>query len=283
MKFSISATFAATLLLASTEVFADGAESIQLFVKSKDKSVNGQFVSSVFEGSGTSYFFLGYNPANYVFNNNRIVTENHGVNQEFSVETNHSVILSTQPIPVKVEFGNDGAMSVNGVSDGFYACKNAKDPLNYSKDARAVMFFKSDDNEKPSKDDCVEITILKNAGAQSKAPYAPTSTDTYSYTGTEDLDATTDMMSIDISDYLTYIPSSVSKLNGKTTGASDDISGQVKATGGSDSGFSSTKKSSSSSSTQKQSSSKSKGDGASNAVAGLCTFGIVFAFLSMIV
>ncbi|GMG52286.1 unnamed protein product [Ambrosiozyma monospora] len=214
---------------------------------------------------------------------------------KFSVETNHSVILSTQPIPVKVEFGNDGVMSVNGVSDGFYACKNAKDPLNYSKNARAVMFYKSGDNEKPSKDDCVEITILKNPAAQSKAPYAPTSTDTYSYTGTEDLDATTDMMSIAINDYLTYIPSSVSKLSNKT-----GISGQGRATKSSDSSSSakksfssstkrsssssSTKKSSSSSSsTQKQSSSKSKGDGASHAVAGIYTFGIVFAFLSIIV
>ncbi|GME70254.1 unnamed protein product [Ambrosiozyma monospora] len=281
MKFSISATFAATLLLACTEVFADGAESIQLFVKSKDKSVDGQFVSSVFEGSGISYFFLGYNPNNYVFNNNRIVTENHGINQEFSIETNHSVLLSTHPIPVKVEFGNDGVLAVNGVSDGFYACKNAKDPLNYSKNARALMFYKSDSNEKPSKEDCVEITIIKNSGAQSKAPYAPTSTDTYSYTGTEDLDATTDMMTIDISDYLTYISSSVSKLNGKATETSDDVSGKAKATGGSSS--SSTKKSSFSSSTEKHSSSKSKGDGASHAAAGLCTFGVVFAFLSMIV
>ncbi|GME70248.1 unnamed protein product [Ambrosiozyma monospora] len=277
MKFSISATFAATLLLTSTEVFADGAESIQLFVKSKDKSVDGQFVSSVFEGSGTSYFFLGYNPVNYVFNNNRIVTETHGVNQEFSVEANHSVVLSTKPIPVKVEFGTDGAMSVNGVSDGFYACKNAKDPLNYSKSARALMFYKSDDNEKPSKDDCVSITIVKNSGVQSKAPYAPTSSDTYSYTGTEDLDATTDIMSIGSSDYMTHIPSSVSKLTKKA-----GMSGQARATEGS--GSSSTKKSSSSSSsTKKHSSSKSKGDGASNAVAGIYTFGIVLSFLSMIV
>ncbi|GME70246.1 unnamed protein product [Ambrosiozyma monospora] len=277
MKLS---TVTATLLLASAEVFAEGpAETVQLFAESDDKGVDGQFVSSVLEGSGISYLVFGYNPFDYVYKDNRISTENYGMKQEFSIEANHHFFLTINPNPVNVEFNNEGVMSVNGVSDGFYACKNVEDPLEYSKRSRMLMFYHSGDGDHPSETDCAKVRIVKNSGAQTKTPYAVTSTENvaYTYTGTDDLDATTDLVTIDSSDYLTYIPSSVTGLKARVAPSGNAFSGNA-------SGSAMVEKTvGKSSSSQMHSSSSSKGDGTSPVAKSVCTIGFIFAALAMIV
>ncbi|GMG52748.1 unnamed protein product [Ambrosiozyma monospora] len=277
MKLS---TVAVTLLLASTEVFAeDASETIQLIAKSVDKGVDGQFVSSVLEGSGIGYLVFGYNPLNYVFKDNHISTENYGMKQEFSIEANHHFLLTINPNPVTVEFNNGGVMSVNGVSDGFYACNNVGDPLEYSKHSKMLMFYHPADGDHPSEKDCVKVSIVKNSGVEFKAPYAVTSTETvaYVYTGTDDLDATTDFVTLDSSDYLAYIPSSVTGLKARVAPSNKAFSGNASGSAMAE------KTVNKSSSSQMHYSSSSKGDGTSPVAKSVCTIGFIFAALAMIV
>lgn len=128
-------------------------------VESDNKEINGNGLSSLHEGAGLNYFFLGKDSEelNYDSASQQLYFDvNDQIRYAFSVVSNFATIGVLESY--KVDF-KDEYLKVNGTTEGFYACKNVNDPYRYSEGRYALMNFL--DQKAP--EECILLKIKKSA------------------------------------------------------------------------------------------------------------------------
>ncbi|EMG48331.1 putative cell wall protein, putative [Candida maltosa Xu316] len=139
MKFL---TIASVLTLSSSALAA--IREYQLFAQSDNEEVNGQGLSSIHEGAGINYVFLGSaaQTVNYDTDSQNIFADLEiagGQTARQSLVLEGGVLqLSVAGEPLAVQIADDGAVTFPG-SDGLAAAKNINDPYRYSENSFAVI------------------------------------------------------------------------------------------------------------------------------------------------
>ncbi|ODV96555.1 hypothetical protein PACTADRAFT_1144 [Pachysolen tannophilus NRRL Y-2460] len=152
MKFTL---LTALLSLASIVSYGvEGATStIELKAVSNNSAVNGLGLSSVHEGAGINYFFLGQGSEKLTYDGVSTIYVEDSLHQTFQVDS--SILeLSVTTTYNHWTFDNNNYLALNGSTDGFYACKNFNDPYSYSSNEYGVLTEKVNS-------DCLPIKISK--------------------------------------------------------------------------------------------------------------------------
>ena len=128
---------------------------------SPETSVNGLGLSSLHEGAGINYFFLGSGSQTLMWDDESgaVSVKLGEITQSISISNTILQLSVFEPSRVTVA---DGVVSVDG-NDSFYACKNISDPYNYSEKSYAVL--------DKAADGCFAMKIKVKTGA------TPSSTD----------------------------------------------------------------------------------------------------------
>lgn len=140
MKFT-TICVAALATLAQAAPIQSESSAVKLTVESANQDVNVKGLSSLHEGAGLNFFFIGQDSQELQYDADKqqlYFDINDQIKYSFSVYSNFATIGVLEPY--KVEF-EDNYLKVNGTTDGFYACKNVRDPYNYSKDTYALMNY----------------------------------------------------------------------------------------------------------------------------------------------
>lgn len=172
------------------------ATALTLVAESDNQEVNGQGASSIHEGAGLNYFFLGANGENLSYDESTQIlkSEDAGSSQiSYQVSLSSNILIAGVLEPAKADISS-GYLSIGG-NDQFYACKNINDPYSYSTKSYAVT----------DKDfgDCVSLKLKVDgasstpesssvAPSASPSPTAPYGNSTTVYTT--------------VTDYTTYCP-----------------------------------------------------------------------------
>ena len=138
MKFS-TICVAALAALAQASPVKHSIKDVKLTVESDNTEINGKGLSSLHEGAGLNYFFLGEGSQDLKYNSSDkqlYFDVSDDIKFSFSVSGNFATIGVLEPY--KVEFEHN-YLKVNGTTDGFFACKNVNDPYRYSENSYALM------------------------------------------------------------------------------------------------------------------------------------------------
>lgn len=139
MKFTLTST-----LLFVASALAD-VIPIQLIARSESAEVNSKGLSSIHEGAGINYFFLGTNAQTLQYDEGAKViyislsSDQPNSNQYFAIEGN-VLQLTVAAQPLSVEFDADGYAVFAG-SNSIYALMNINDPYRYSETSYAVVSY----------------------------------------------------------------------------------------------------------------------------------------------
>lgn len=144
------------------------ALGVSLVAVSDNDELNNKGLSSIHEGAGINYFFLGENGEDFTYDadKNELSTKLGTLPTTVGVEGSILINGVLGPAEIKEE---DGKVTVNGIKQ-FYGCKNANDPYRYSQSSYMVTTDKSSG-------DCVpmEIKFSDSEEESSSAPAAPSS------------------------------------------------------------------------------------------------------------
>lgn len=158
MKFSTICVAALAALTQASPV-KNTIKDVKLTVESDNKEINGKGLSSLHEGAGLNYFFLGEGSQDlkYDSSSQKLYFDiSDEITYSFSVYSDFAIIGVLEPY--KVEF-NDNYLKVNGTTEGFFACKNVNDPYQYSKDSYALMNFLG----KEAPEGCILLKVKNSA------------------------------------------------------------------------------------------------------------------------
>ncbi|VEU24281.1 DEKNAAC105653 [Brettanomyces naardenensis] len=147
---------------------AVSAEDVNLWVKSDNSEVNGKGLSSLHEGAGINYFFLGDGTISMTYDaTTGLVSESigSGIVTSFGAVGDHFAASSVTTPYFDVTFEDDGTLQANGSSDVFYACQNTGDPYQYSTSQWEVMYYPAKD----APEGCLPITLINKAEAPSNS------------------------------------------------------------------------------------------------------------------
>lgn len=149
--------FSATLFFST--VFG-ASEKIKFFIESTDQRFDNGQLQSRHEGAGIDYLFLLDSKGtalagNYDDQNQRLWFYGEQFDMNFTLVGNVVSLSVLEANPVIVQ---DGYLSLNGTTDGFFACKNIYDPYRYSEKQHALVFSA---DQKPFGDDCVALKFKK--------------------------------------------------------------------------------------------------------------------------
>ncbi|KAK9478781.1 hypothetical protein V1514DRAFT_330363 [Lipomyces japonicus] len=175
---SSSVVASATLTAASSTSASSSASSsastvVKLEAKSSDSSVDGKSLSSIHEGAGFNYVFLGQNGEPFVFypGNGSLIAADIDFEFPYAVGIQDNIVTVGILGPTAFTI-TDGTLAVNGSSSGFYAAKNTNDPYSYSKESFQVLYY-ADKSDAPS--GAVAITIVVAEGNSNTTTSAVTS------------------------------------------------------------------------------------------------------------
>ncbi|CUM46974.1 uncharacterized protein AC631_02932 [Debaryomyces fabryi] len=132
---------AALAALAQASPVKHSIKDVKLTVESDNTEINGKGLSSLHEGAGLNYFFLGEGSQDLKYNSSDkqlYFDVSDDIKFSFSVSGNFATIGVLEPY--KVEFEHN-YLKVNGTTDGFFACKNVNDPYRYSENSYALMNY----------------------------------------------------------------------------------------------------------------------------------------------
>ncbi|GME86755.1 unnamed protein product [Ambrosiozyma monospora] len=157
MKFS-------TIFVAILASFVTADESIKLYVNSKADApqIFGAGISSKHSGAGINYLFLGRGAETLQYDGFEITSTNSGTKQWLNLDGPFVQLTVASTGGQRLTWKDvDGKkyLSVNGRSDGFFACKNTGDPYNYSANEYELMYYPS--GGQPSS--CLKIDGLYRA------------------------------------------------------------------------------------------------------------------------
>ncbi|KAK6453768.1 uncharacterized protein RJT20DRAFT_131193 [Scheffersomyces xylosifermentans] len=136
----LSITLSALALLSSQALAA--LQNVTLWVESDNSTINGNGLSSLHEGAGINYVFLGQNAQTLIHddvNNWLYFIPVEPLRQYFAVENNIAQV-TVAFTDNTVTFEN-GYLSYGGSTEGFYALLNINDPYNYSKTQKALVHY----------------------------------------------------------------------------------------------------------------------------------------------
>ncbi|CAK7909384.1 cell wall protein Pga31p [[Candida] anglica] len=154
MKFSTIAVTAALSKFSLAAVY-----DIKLYAESTDSAVGGKALSSIHEGAGLNYFFLGDSPETLSYDDRTGI-----IHSDKSTVGIADIFLGLGVSTFgKATFEND-ILSIEGNSE-FYAAKNVNDPYNYSENSYAVTAF----TNKKVPEGAIKISI-KKSGSPSVPP-----------------------------------------------------------------------------------------------------------------
>lgn len=156
------------LAISATAAIATG-EDVYLYVKSSNSEINGNSLSSLHEGAGINYFFLGTASASaltYDSDMKTIYSSYAGLTQYFTVYEGFTGLTVIGP-NAELTFDDNNTLLINGTSDSLYACKNTNDPYRYSEREYGLMHYSAD---APS--ECIALSIV-NGDAVSSSSAAP--------------------------------------------------------------------------------------------------------------
>lgn len=157
--------FKNVLAISATATIAT-AEDVYLYVKSSNSEINGNSLSSLHEGAGINYFFLGSAPASaltYDGDMKTIYSSYAGLTQYFTVYEGFTGLTVIGP-NAELTFDDNNTLLINGTSDSLYACKNTNDPYRYSEKEYGLMHYSAD---APS--ECIPLSLVNGDAASSSA------------------------------------------------------------------------------------------------------------------
>ena len=142
MKYSSIA-----LIFAFTSSALAAVRQVQLFAESDNDEISGQGLSSIHEGAGTNYFFLGEAGQTLQYDDEArslYITLNSQppAPQQLAFQGQFLALTVAQGA-LSVDIQEDGSVSFDG-SDSLYAAKNVDDPYRYSENSWAVVNTESD-------------------------------------------------------------------------------------------------------------------------------------------
>ncbi|KAK7205267.1 hypothetical protein BZA70DRAFT_277742 [Myxozyma melibiosi] len=154
MKYSLALPLSLAGLAASA---AATVANVTLEVVSSDSTIDGQFLSSIHEGAGINYVFLGPSGETYSYDSSANTfggVSFAGLTSYFQVNDEDLVTVSILGGYTDFDIVDGNTLAVNGSSSGFYACKNTGDPYSYSTSEYQALYYTSG---APS--DCIPFTI----------------------------------------------------------------------------------------------------------------------------
>ncbi|RCK56282.1 Cell wall protein PGA30 [Candida viswanathii] len=130
---------------------------IYLYVKSNDKRINGWGLYYVKEDDGVNYFFLGSNRAKKLIydDKNKYIYNQPNARTKWYYLINKNFLQISNGKPYKVNIKKDGELDFSG-DDNLWAVKEVKDPVNYSKNHYAIVYYK---NRKDVPKDAIKVKV----------------------------------------------------------------------------------------------------------------------------
>ncbi|KAI5966861.1 uncharacterized protein KGF55_000270 [Candida pseudojiufengensis] len=166
-------TFASILSLLSSTTLA-AIKDIQLIAESNDQEINSKGLSSIHEGAGINYFFLGENPQNLKYDDEKkqiyiLLNVNNGQQQvPQSLNFNGKFLSLSVSEPLAVEIDENDILQFDG-SNNLFAAKDQNDPYQYSRSSYAIVNEDGEDH-KPLSIKALFVNGDDDSSSSSEAP-----------------------------------------------------------------------------------------------------------------
>ncbi|OWB57975.1 hypothetical protein B5S28_g3961 [[Candida] boidinii] len=165
MKFSTISIAALSAQVMSGALAADSfnGEEITLTVSSESDEINGKGLTSIHEGAGINYVFLADGNTELYYDADKKVVYQPFLESsyQFLAAIGSYFALTVTSSGNEFTFDDEGVLYLNGSSSGFYACKDTKDPYNYSQKTYELMYYPEDAPES-----CLALTLSKAAASE---------------------------------------------------------------------------------------------------------------------
>lgn len=143
MKFStiITTAIASCASLTKALPVPESAVFAKVYVESVDLSINGKGVYGRHEGAGISYVFFGDDSVTFEYNpeTKEFVQAGSDIPLRLSVYENIGTISVLDEGATPILASDTEYLTVNGSETSFVACKDIKDPYNYSVNQPALV------------------------------------------------------------------------------------------------------------------------------------------------
>lgn len=188
-------------------IYVSLASALRLVIHADDDAVNGLGVTTIREGAGVNYAFLGSDSADFTYD------EESQLLSESSSDTPSVFSVQEHIVQFGVSGGDqvtieDGALAIGGSASGFYAAKNINDPYRYSEESYALTYFGSED---PSFEGAIAVTVSVEDDEDTESSSSAAATTTgdphvHYWQNATVTDPITVTDGLTVTDYVTYCP-----------------------------------------------------------------------------